>query len=123
LNLGPVYLVFAIMSLYFMIVASMGLAGVDGVPHPPELELGDGFFSNVGAVTVFMVGMIGWIFQIATFNIDGAPIWVRMPLSFIMLGTMTIVGIVIITNVVRAIGSIMPFTVYLGPPGRGGGEE
>jgi hypothetical protein len=44
-------------------------------------------------------------------------------LSFIMLGTMTIVGIVIITNVVRAIGSIMPFTVYLGPPGRGGGQE
>jgi hypothetical protein len=64
-----------------------------------------------------------WFWDIATLNVPGAPVWARTITATYFLGTALLTMLWVAERIANILGPLIPFTVYLGPPGRRGGEE
>lgn len=102
MNSGVVMSLLSIQALYFMVMMTMGIAGgVDAVPMAPDWDppgeprdCGDGlsgFPCAIGNIARQIAAFFKFVYMgaqffldMATFNVDGAPAWIRTPISMML---------------------------------------
>jgi hypothetical protein len=85
------------LGIYFMVFFALGLAGAVSVApgvadEPPEVEQSEGgFFNALGAIFGAIWTGVSWFMAFLTFNVEGAPAWVRIPISIFNGGSILLV--------------------------------
>jgi hypothetical protein len=88
----------AILAITFSVYVAMGIDGpfAGEVPEAPDFSEPEEdrnwlerTFGGVGELLTGLWTGITFFFQFLTFNVPGAPLWVRLPVSTLIIGSLT----------------------------------